>query len=110
MTPDERTYVHSPELLHELTTFMNGFISEDQKLEVLRTVTCQYAITPNRQFVLGALENHPEIFVALGAGHGFKFAPVIGRVMAELAIDGKTTEDLSKFGIPSSPLPRQSRI
>ncbi|EOO01299.1 putative sarcosine oxidase protein [Phaeoacremonium minimum UCRPA7] len=110
MSPEERTYVHSPELLHELTTFMNGFISEDQKLEALRTVTCQYAITPDRQFVLGRLENHPEIFIALGAGHGFKFAPVIGRVMAELAIDGETTENISKFGVPSSRSPLQSKI
>ncbi|RMZ86293.1 hypothetical protein DV736_g6475, partial [Chaetothyriales sp. CBS 134916] len=110
MTPEERTYVHSPELLHELTTFMNGFISEDQNLETLRTVTCQYAITPDRQFVLGPLENHPDILVALGAGHGFKFAPVIGRVMAELAIDGVTTEDISKFGVPSGRSTLQSKI
>lgn len=102
MTPEERSYVHSPGLLDELTAFMNDFISEDQKLETLRTVTCQYAITPNRQFILGALEKYPDILIALGAGHGFKFAPVIGRVMAELAIEGRTTEDLSKFGVPSS--------
>ncbi|KAF4444171.1 sarcosine oxidase [Fusarium austroafricanum] len=104
MTPEERSYAHSPELLHELTDFMNDFVSKDEKLEVLRTVTCQYAVTPDRQFILSPLENYPEIFVALGAGHGFKFAPVIGRVMAELAIDGRTTEDLSKFGIPQSVL------
>lgn len=110
MPPEERTYVHSPELVNELATFMNGFISEDQSLEVLRTVTCQYAITPDRQFVLGRLKNHPQILVALGAGHGFKFAPVIGRVMAELAIDGETTEDISKFGVPSSRSPLQSKI
>lgn len=110
MTPEERTYVHSPELLQELTSFMKGFVSEDQKLETLRTVTCQYAITPDRQFVLGAMENHPEVLVALGAGHGFKFAPVIGRVMAELAIDGKTTEDVSKFAVPASRVPRQSKM
>lgn len=110
MTPEERTYVHSSALEHELTSFMNGFISQEQKLEPLRTVTCQYAITPDRQFVLGPLENHPQIFVALGAGHGFKFAPVIGRVMAELAINAVTTEDVSKFSVSSGRLPLQSRI
>lgn len=110
MTPEERTYVHSPALVHELTTFMNGFISQEENLEPLRTVTCQYAVTPDRQFVLGPLENHPEIFVALGAGHGFKFAPVIGRVMAELAIDGVTREDISKFGVPSSRSPLRSKV
>lgn len=104
MTPEDRSYIPSPQLLAELTSFMDDFISKDQRLEVLRTVTCQYAITPNRQFVLSALENYPDILVALGAGHGFKFGPVVGRVMAELALDGKTTEDLTKFGVPSSPI------
>lgn len=49
--------------------------------------------------------------MALGAGHGFKFAPVIGRIAAELALDGKTEEDISKFGWPSlSDLPPQSKL
>ncbi|CAH0057859.1 unnamed protein product [Clonostachys solani] len=104
MTPEDRSYVPSPKLLDELTNFMKGFISKDHKFEALRTVTCQYAVTPNRQFILSALSNHPDILVALGAGHGFKFAPVVGRVMAELAIDGQTTEDLSKFGVQQSPV------
>ncbi|CAG9981272.1 unnamed protein product [Clonostachys byssicola] len=104
MTPDDRSYVPSPKLLNDLTSFMKDFISKDHNLETLRTVTCQYAITPDRQFILSALDKYPNVLVALGAGHGFKFAPVVGRVMAELAIDGKTTEDLSRFGVPQSPI------
>ncbi|KAF5660104.1 sarcosine oxidase [Fusarium heterosporum] len=107
---EERSYIHSPKLLEELTSFMQDFISKDEKLEILRTITCQYTITPNRQFVLSALKEYPDVLVALGAAHAFKFAPVIGRVMAELAIDGTTTEDLSKFGIPSLERPIQSKI
>ncbi|CCT67959.1 related to monomeric sarcosine oxidase [Fusarium fujikuroi IMI 58289] len=101
MSPEERSYTHSPKLLDELTAFMKDFVTKDEDLEILRTVTCQYTITPGRHFVLSALNQYPDILVALGAAHGFKFAPVIGRVMAELAIDGKTTEDLSKFVIPA---------
>lgn len=99
MSPEERSYTHSPKLLDELAAFMKDFVTKDENLEILRTVTCQYTITPGRHFILSALNQYPEILVALGAAHGFKFAPVIGRVMAELAIDGKTTEDLSKFVI-----------
>ncbi|KAH7204799.1 FAD dependent oxidoreductase [Fusarium oxysporum] len=101
MSPEDRSYIHSPKLLDELNAFMRDFISKDEELEILRTVTCQYTITPGRHFILSALDEYPDILVALGAAHGFKFAPVIGRVMAELAIDGKTTEDLSKFVIPA---------
>jgi len=35
--------------------------------------------------------------VGLGAAHGFKFAPTFGRLLAELAVSGTTTTDLSAF-------------
>lgn len=47
------------------------------------------------------LKKYPDIIIALGNGHAFKFAPVIGRVVAELAIDGETSDDISKFPVPS---------
>jgi sarcosine oxidase len=31
------------------------------------------------------------------SGHGFKFAPVVGEILAELAIDGATAFDISRF-------------
>lgn len=101
MTPEQRTYVHSPHLLNQLSDFLGGFIP-DQERQALRTVTCQYTITPDRQFVISPLANHPDIIVGLGAAHAFKFAPAFGRVLAELAVDGTTKEDISKFGIPVS--------
>ncbi|KAJ6016042.1 hypothetical protein N7540_010633 [Penicillium herquei] len=101
MSPDERTFVHSPQLLDELTSFMNEFMP-DKERQALRTITCQYTITPDRQFIISPLDSHPDIIVGLGAAHAFKFAPAFGRVLAELAIDGKTNEDISKWGIPKA--------
>ena len=74
----------------------------DENRQPLRTVTCQYTITPDRQFIISPLENYPDIIVGLGAAHAFKFAPAFGRALAELAVDGKTKEDVSKFGIPKA--------
>lgn len=102
MTPEERTFVPSENLLNELTSFMDGIIPT--KGQPLRTVTCQYAITPDRQFIISQLKKHKNIIVGLGGGHAFKFAPAIGRVLAELAIDGTTTDDVSRFGIPKTGL------
>lgn len=98
MTPDQRTYVHSPRLLGELAEFLQKLMP-DHGRQPLRTVTCQYSITPGRRFVISPLENK-DIIVGLGAAHAFKFAPAFGRVLAELAIDGTTKEDISKFGLP----------
>ncbi|CAG8232532.1 unnamed protein product [Penicillium salamii] len=100
MDPDQRTFVQSPEILKTLTGFMDSIIPEHG--QELRTVTCQYAITEDRQFIIAPLPKHPDVIVALGNGHAFKFAPAIGRVVAELAIDGKTSDDISKFPIQNS--------
>lgn len=97
MRPEERTFVPSSERLAELTSFLQGTIPNAGS--ELRTVTCQYAITPDREFVIAPLDDFPDIIVGLGAGHAFKFTPTFGRVLAELAADGDTTDDISRFGI-----------
>ena len=95
MAPDERTFVPSQELIEQLASFMRATIPGSG--QILRTVTCQYAITPDRRFVISPLEEHPDVIVALGAGHAFKFTPAIGRILAELAVDGGTTDDIAAF-------------
>ena len=54
------------------------------------TKTCLYTLTPERDFVVDRLPDHPGVVLALGAGHGFKFASVLGRILVELALDGGT--------------------
>jgi sarcosine oxidase len=103
MTPQQRTFVPSPELLDQLTSFMGSTIPGSG--QVLRTVTCQYALTPDRRFIISPLEQYPNIIVGLGAGHAFKFTPTIGRILAELAVDGTSTEDIAAFGVrPTVPV------
>jgi sarcosine oxidase len=58
-----------------------------------------YTLTPDRDFVVDTLPDHPRIAVALGAGHAFKFASIIGRLLSDIAIDGKSTFDLAPFAI-----------
>jgi monomeric sarcosine oxidase len=102
MTPEERTYEPSDFLFRQLTDQLNKFMPDSGR-KALRTVTCQYSLTPEHYFVLSPLEKYKDIIVGLGSGHAFKFAPALGRVLAELAIDGRTKEDISSFGIPRDP-------
>jgi sarcosine oxidase len=95
MSPAERTFVPSPDLTGQLAGFMADLVPASGP--ELRTVTCQYALTPDRNFVLGPLEEHPDVIVALAAGHGFKFTPAFGRILAELALDGETSDDIASF-------------
>jgi sarcosine oxidase len=98
MTPQERTFVPSAELLTELEGFMATTFAGSGR--ALRTVTCQYAITPEREFILDAVPECPEIIVGLGAGHAFKYTPVLGRILADLATSGQTASDIARFRMP----------
>lgn len=51
------------------------------------TKTCLYTLTPDRDFVIDRLPGHPGVVVALGAAHGYKFAALFGRLLADLALD-----------------------
>ena len=64
---------------------------------LIATKTCLYTLTPDRDFVLDAVPGHPRVLVGLGAAHGFKFAALIGRVLADLAVEGATDVDLEPF-------------
>lgn len=94
---DHRSFEPVPERLDSLTEFLDGFLPG--KGRHLRTVTCQYTLTPDRDFALGALPGFERILVALGAGHAFKFAPTIGRILAELATTGTTADDIAAFSL-----------
>jgi sarcosine oxidase len=59
--------------------------------------TCLYTLTPDRDFVIDRVPGTESVFVAVGAGHAFKFASLIGRALVDLALDGATDVDLSPF-------------
>jgi sarcosine oxidase len=59
---------------------------------------CMYELTPDRHFVIGLHPNEPQVVIAGGfSGHGFKFASVVGEVLADLALDGGTPRDIEFF-------------
>ena len=74
----------------------------------IRTRTCLYTLTPDRDFVLDQLPGAPHVLVMLGAAHAFKFASYLGRVAAELVADGRTDAELAPFAI-DRPILRESR-
>ena len=51
--------------------------------------TCLYTLPPDRDFVLDRLPGRGEVLLSVGAGHAFKFATQIGRILAELALEAR---------------------
>lgn len=61
----------------------------------VRTVACMYTTTPDEHFVIS---RQGPVTVACGfSGHGFKFVPVIGEILADLALDGSTSHPIGLF-------------
>jgi monomeric sarcosine oxidase len=53
--------------------------------------TCMYTMSPDEHFIVDVLPDEPRVAFAAGlSGHGYKFAPVLGEVLADLAERGAT--------------------
>jgi sarcosine oxidase len=65
-----------------------------------RHATCMYTMSPDKHFIV---DRHPEfsnvVFGAGFSGHGFKFTPVIGEALADLALDGTTELPIDFLGL-----------
>jgi sarcosine oxidase len=57
--------------------------------------SCMFTNTPDEHFILDVLPAYPQVVVASPcSGHGFKFASVIGEILADLAQSGETRHDI----------------
>jgi len=64
----------------------------------LRGKTCMYTNTLDEHFVVGRHPAHERVTVACGfSGHGFKFVPVVGEILADLALTGATAHPIALF-------------
>ncbi len=53
--------------------------------------TCLYTMSPDEHFIIDCHPEWENLVIATGfSGHGFKFAPVIGEALADLAMFGKS--------------------
>ena len=63
-----------------------------------RASVCVYTLTPDRHFLIDVHPRHPQVVFAAGfSGHGFKFASVVGEILADLADDGRTDLPIDMF-------------
>jgi len=86
----QREVDHISEVIRGLVPTMTGTF--------LRAVVCLYTTTPDQHFVVGTHPGHPNVVVACGfSGHGFKFVPLVGEILADLALEGTTAHPVGLF-------------
>ncbi len=67
---------------------------------VMTLKSCMFTNTPDEAFIIDTLDGLPEVVVVSPcSGHGYKFASVIGEIVADLATTGKSRFDLRMFGL-----------
>jgi sarcosine oxidase len=79
-----------PAALTELASFLEAHFTA-HPARPLAAETCLYTNTPTEDFVLDLHPRNPRVAIGAGfSGHGFKFGPLGGRILAELAWSGET--------------------
>ncbi len=91
--------------LEPLQNFIQSYLPE-VSADYNDFVSCIYTNTPDGNFVIDIHPRDPNIIFACGfSGHGFKFASVIGEIMADLTVNGKSDllKDFIKLRIFEKP-------
>uniref|UniRef100_A0A0B7ABB4 FAD dependent oxidoreductase domain-containing protein n=1 Tax=Arion vulgaris TaxID=1028688 RepID=A0A0B7ABB4_9EUPU len=98
VTGDTRSWTPDPAILQRLKDEMQK-ICPTFLGPVLKTKTCLYTMTPDRDFLIDscAKAGFPDIFICCGAGHAYKFASLLGKILSEFAVDGRSQHDVSAF-------------
>ena len=95
--PSEVDYNPDEEWVEYIRNFSRQYIP-DAAGETISTRRCLYTLTPDKHFVVDNHPNYPHIAFGAGfSGHGFKFTTLMGKMLAELALKGKTQHDTSLF-------------
>ena len=91
---DWRTHPDDETLLRRFSqTYLPGIDGA-----VNRASICMYTLTPDRHFVIDLHPRHANVAVAAGfSGHGFKFASVVGEILADLCEQGRTGLPIEMF-------------
>jgi sarcosine oxidase len=96
VTADTRSFEPNPAALQRTHNFLEKYIPTALG-PIIYTKTCLYTMPPDRDFVLDALPGYENCFMAIGAGHAFKFASLIGKILSKLAMDGQSQSNLAPF-------------
>jgi len=98
VTASTRTFTPDKKAEETVTTFLKHKIPESADHRLF-TKTCLYCLTPDRHFIIDKLPAYPQVSVFVGAGHAYKWASLIGLILAQIAVTGHTTYPIDAFRI-----------
>ena len=97
--PQQCTYQPDPRALSDMSAFLlqrfNGIDATPHD-----PATCLYTMSPDYQIILDTLPGFAGTAIITGeSGRGFKYTPLFGRILVDLATTGKSAYDIGEFRI-----------
>jgi sarcosine oxidase len=78
--------------------------------DAVALTTCLFTNSPDQHFIVDRIHDLPPVVIAAGfSGHGFKFAPVIGEILADLATTGSSRHPIDRFRLARFDAPATAR-
>ncbi len=97
MSPDSAERVVTADEENKLREFLSGTFPALLDAPIVYTRICMYCDTHDGHFWIAPDPERPGLILATGdCGHGFKFAPILGEIIAD-AVEGKDNPLLQKF-------------
>jgi glycine/D-amino acid oxidase-like deaminating enzyme len=97
MSPESPERAVTPQEEKDLHEFLSGSLPALASAPIVYTRICMYCDTPDGDFWIAPDPERPGLVIATGdCGHGFKFAPVLGEIIAD-AVEGKSNPLSQKF-------------
>ena len=110
VSPDNYDRTPDPAYIAHIDTYVQGRIPALG--EAAHAETCLYTETSDEDFIIDVHPSCPNLLLATGfSGHGFKFCPVVGRILSEVVGTGDTVVNIRPFRLDreqqiSSGIPR----
>lgn len=96
VTQETRSAIPHPEEDDVLFGFLEERLPSAAGRRVL-SKTCPYDMPPDRDFILDFMPGHPNVIVGSGAAHAGKFCGLLGEILSELAVDGRSRYPIAPF-------------
>jgi len=98
-TPSDVDYTPSQDWTERIRGFAQQYIPRAAG-PLLSTRRCLYTLTPDKDFIVDQHPHYSHIAIGAGfSGHGFKFTTLMGKMLADLAVEGSTPHDTSLFKV-----------
>jgi sarcosine oxidase len=98
--PDQRSFAVDPDGRRRVCEYVADWLPGVEPVPTSET-TCLYTTTPTEDFVVDRVPGAPLVVAAGFSGHGFKFTPLIGRMLADLA-EGRPGAGHPRFALTGS--------